>query len=502
MQVAIVGCGVIGAGWAARFLLNGHDVRAWDPAPEAETRLQAVLQKARASLPGLYDRALPPSGQLRFCATLAEAVQGADWVQESAPERLTIKQSLFAGIEPHMTEGAILASSTSNIIPSKLQALCHHPERLIVAHPFNPVYLVPLVEIVGTDVTPSELPLRAAEIMRGIGMHPLVMAREIEGFIGNRLQEAIWRETLWMVKDGIATTAQIDEAILYGFGLRMAQMGQFETCRLSGGEAGMAHFLAQFGPTLADPLTHLTDVPALDAKLIGRITTQSDAQSGGRTIAEMEQARDQNLVALIRALKPRQAGAGAAVRAHEVRLSLPQDTNLPVTARRVIPSTWIDANGHMNEAHYVEVASNASDALTERCGVTAEYIAGGHSHFTAETHVRYLAELLAGEEITVRTQVLHGKGKKTHLFHRFMKTDGTLAATVEVMILHVDLATRRVCAPLPHVAKALETLELAHAAYPPPDGAGRAIGKAWTVASQSAKTSAAGESARSSRWTR
>ena len=477
MQVAIIGCGVIGAGWAARFLLNGHDVRAWDPAPEAEARLQAVLQKARASLPGLYDRALPPPGKLTFCATLADAVTGADWVQESAPERLAIKQTLYAGIEPHMADHAILASSTSGILPSKLQALCRHPERLIVAHPFNPVYLVPLVEIVGTDLTPPELPLRATEILRGIGMHPLVMAKEIEGFIGNRLQEAIWRETLWMVKDGIATTAQIDEAILYGFGLRMAQMGQFETYRLSGGDAGMAHFLAQFGPTLADPLTHLMDVPELDAALIKRITTQSDAQSEGRTIAEMEQARDQNLVALIRALKPRQVGAGATLRAHEARMTLAQDAELPVTAQRMIPSSWIDANGHMNEAHYVEVASNASDALTERCGVTAEYIAAGHSHFTAETHVRYLAELHAGEEITVRTQVLHGSGKKIHLFHRFLKADGTLAATVEVMILHVDLATRKVCAPLAHVAEGLAAFELAHAAYPWPEGAGRAIRK-------------------------
>lgn len=478
MQIAIIDCGVIGAGWAARFLLNGHDVRAWDPAPEAEARLQTVLQKARASLPGLYDRALPPSGRLTFCATLDEAIQGADWVQESAPERLAIKQALYEAIEPHLAEGAILASSTSSILPSKLQALCRHPGRLIVAHPFNPVYLVPLVEIEATEANPPDLSQQAAEMMRSIGMHPLVMAREIDGFIGNRLQKAIWRETLWMVKDSIATTAQIDEAILYGFGLLMAQMGQFETYRLAGGEAGMAHFLSQFGPSLADPLTHLMDVPALDDDLIGRITSQSDAQSAGRAMAEMEQARDQNLVALIRALKPRLAGAGATVRAHEARLPLPQDADLPITARRLIPSSWIDANDHMNEAHYVEVASNASDALTERCGVTADYIAGGHSHFTAETHVRYLAELHAGEEITVRTQVLHGTGKKTHLFHRFLKADGMLAATVEVMILHVDLATRKVCAPLPHVAKMLEAFELAHAAHPCPEGAGRAISQA------------------------
>ncbi|WP_343117416.1 carnitine 3-dehydrogenase [Ostreiculturibacter nitratireducens] len=478
MKVAIIGGGVIGSGWAARFLLNGHDVAVYDPAPDgAARRLEEVLRNARASLPALYDRPLPREGRLHIAASVGEAVAGAAWAQESAPERLEIKRALYAEIEPHLADGAVLASSTSGYKPSQLQALCERPERLIVAHPFNPVYLVPLVEIVGSDQTPQELKARAAEIMRGIGMHPLVMRSEVEGFIGNRLQEAVWRETLWMIRDGIATTQEIDEAILYGFGLRWAQMGQFETYRLAGGAAGMRHFLAQFGPSLAQPLTHLTDVPDLDAALVDRIAAQSDAQSGHLTIPEMERARDANLVALIRALKQRNVGAGRPIREQEAELSIPQGGDLRVTARRVIPPSWIDANGHMNEAHYVEVASNAADALTESCGVTAEYIAGGNSHFTAETHVRYLAELHAGDEIVVRTQVLRGTGKKTHLFHRFEGPAGALAATVEMMILHVDLTTRKVCEPLPHVAAALERLEHAHAHLPRPDGAGRAIGE-------------------------
>ncbi|MER9949508.1 carnitine 3-dehydrogenase [Mesorhizobium sp. M0047] len=476
MKIAIIGCGVIGAGWAARFLLNGFDVCVFDPSPEAADRMQRVLLYARASLPALYDRVLPPPGQLNYAPTTADAVTGADWVQESAPERLELKRALYAAIEPHLKDGAVLASSTSGFRPSELQKLCAAPERLIVAHPFNPVYLLPLVEIVGSDLTPAALKSHAAEILTSVGMHPLVLDREVDGFIGNRLQEAVWRETLWMVKDGIATTAQIDEAILHSFGLRWAQMGQFDSYRLGGGEAGIRHFLAQFGPSLAEPLTHLMDVPELDQALIERIAKQSDAQSNGRSIAQMEEARDASLVALIRALKAQRVGAGATVRTHEAGLTFGQDDEaLVTTTRRVIPPTWTDANGHMNEAHYLEVASNATDALTESCGVTEEYIAAGRSHFTAESHIRYLSELHQGDEITVRTQVLFAQGKKTHLFHRILAPDGTLSATVEVMILHVDLATRAVCPPLPHVGAALERLAAAHATLPRPESAGNAI---------------------------
>lgn len=317
MKVAIIGGGLIGGGWAARFLLNGHDVMVHDPSPGAERRLVQVLDSARECLPALYDRPLPREGRLRWASTVGEAVADAEWVQESVPERLEVKRKVYAEIEPDLGDRAILASSTSGFLPSDLQSESTRPEQLIVAHPFNPVYLIPLVEIVGSDRTPEVVKSRAADVVRSIGMHPLILKREIPGFIGNRLQEAIWRETLWMIKDGIATTQQIDEAILYGFGLRLAQMGQFETFRLGGGEAGMRHFLAQFGPSLKEPLTHLMDVPDLDGKLVDTIAEQSDQQSGQVTIPEMEKARDRNLVALVRALKERRAGAGKTARSHE-----------------------------------------------------------------------------------------------------------------------------------------------------------------------------------------
>lgn len=306
MKAALIGGGVIGGGWAARFLLNGCDVSIYDPDPEAARKVGAVLDNARAALPALYDRDLPPEGRLRFAATLADAVDGADWVQESVPERLELKHKVYGEIG----SAPIVASSTSGFRPSQLNA---QGANVIVAHPFNPVYLLPLVELVGA----TEICEPAAEILRKIGMYPLPVRHEIDAHIADRLLEAVWREALWLIKDGIATTAEIDEAIRMGFGLRWAQMGLFETYRIAGGEAGMRHFLAQFGPALAWPWTKLMDVPELDQAMIETIAAQSDAQSGDRTIRELERERDENLVAMLRALKARGAAAGKVIAEHE-----------------------------------------------------------------------------------------------------------------------------------------------------------------------------------------
>jgi len=309
MKAAIIGGGVIGGGWAARFLLNGWDVAVFDPDPEAERKIGEVLANARHALPALYDKALPREGALTFHADMAEAVEGAAWVQESVPERLEIKHKVYAGIE---TSG-ILASSTSGFKPSELNAA---GASAIVAHPFNPVYLLPLIELVGDPDTCA----RAGDILRSIGMFPLTVRKEIDAHIADRFLEAVWREALWMIKDGVATTAEIDEAIRMGFGLRWAQMGLFETYRIAGGEAGMRHFLAQFGPALKWPWTKLMDVPELDDALVEAIASQSDAQSGDRTIRELERERDENLVAILRALKTQGRAAGQVVADHEARL--------------------------------------------------------------------------------------------------------------------------------------------------------------------------------------
>jgi carnitine 3-dehydrogenase len=463
-KALIVGGGVIGGGWAARFLLNGWDVAVFDPDPEAERKIDEVLANARRSLPGLYERALPTEGRLSYHTDLAEAADGADWVQESVPERLDLKHKMLARIIEAAPETAIIGSSTSGFKPSDLN---QGGSRVIVAHPFNPVYLLPLVELVG-DATQAA---RAAETLRGIGMFPLTLRKEIDAHIADRFLEAVWREALWLVKDGIATTEEIDEAIRMGLGLRWAQMGLFETYRIAGGEAGMRHFLAQFGPALEWPWTRLMDVPKFDDALVELIAGQSDAQSGQRSIRELERLRDDNLVAMMRALKRTGSGAGGVITAHEKTMALPDagPDGLPVTAQMQVPTSWVDYNGHMNEAPYLEVAARASDRLMEMIGADADYIAGGLSYFTAETDIRYLAEIDIGDRITVTTQAVGGNGRKLHLFHRLWTGGERPAATVETLILHINLEQRRVIAPVGDVAEKAERLLAAHADLPRPD---------------------------------
>ena len=469
-RAAIIGGGVIGGGWAARFLLNGWDVALFDPDPDAARKVGAVLERARASLPALYDRPLPPEGALRVCDTLEDAVQGADWVQESVSERLELKHKVYDQIAALLPEGGFIASSTSGFKASDLAAT---GAPVVVVHPFNPVYLLPLVEVTGAP----ELRAKALPVVQSLGMYPLEMQTEIDAFIGNRFQEAIWREALWMIRDGVATTAQIDDAMRMGFGLRLAQMGLFETYRLAGGEAGMASYMEQFGPSLHWPWSKLTDVPELDAALVRTISDQSDAQSGDLSIAELEKLRDDNLVAILRGLRRTESGAGGVIVAHEAQLAAGGEIDgLPITSRRAVPVTWTDYNGHMNEAAYLELGTWATDGLMKLVGADEAYVASGKSFFTVDTRIRYLDEVHRGALLTVTTQVLEGTGKKMKLFHRVLTEDGSLAATIETLMLHTDLTTRRACPPEPQVAQALEDIAARHAGRPA-EGAGGAVGQ-------------------------
>ena len=313
-RVACVGGGVIGSGWAARFALNGIDVSLYDPDPDAGSRAEVVLANAEHAYSRLFGDMRPASGALRIARSVAEAVDGAGFVQESVPERLDLKRRVLAEIGAAAPAGAVVASSTSGLLPSAMQEHMQHPERMLVGHPFNPVYLLPLVEVVaGRDTAPAAVE-RASAVYAGLGMKPLVLRKEIDAFIADRLQEALWREALWLVHDGVATVREIDDAMRYSFGLRWAQMGVFQTYRLAGGEAGMRHFLEQFGPCLAWPWTKLTDVPELDNALIDAIADQSDRQAEGLSIRELERVRDDNLVGILEALErsgPAGWGAGA-----------------------------------------------------------------------------------------------------------------------------------------------------------------------------------------------
>jgi carnitine 3-dehydrogenase len=311
---AVVGCGVIGAAWAARMRLRGIDVRAYDPAPQADRILAEVFDNAVRAWDQL---GLPTDrpGSIERCDSIAEAVAGAELVQESVPEDLAIKHPTLAAIDAAADPTALIGSSTSGFRPSVLAAALTHPERLVVAHPFNPVYLIPLVEVVGGAATAPATIERAMGVYASLGMHPLHVRVENDAFIADRLLEAVWREALWLVNDGVATTAEIDDAIRYGFGLRWAQMGLFETYRIAGGEGGMAHFVRQFGPALEWPWSKLTDVPELTEELVQRIAEQSDAQSGHLGLRELEQARDTNVVSILLALEAQDWGAGRTVKA-------------------------------------------------------------------------------------------------------------------------------------------------------------------------------------------
>ena len=202
---AVIGGGVIGGGWAARFLLNGWDVRVFDPDPEAERKIGEVLANARRSLPGLYDVALPAEGSLRLCATIA----GADWIQESVPERLDIKHRVIREIQASARPDAVLGSSTSGYKPSELADGATNPGQIVVAHPFNPVYLLPLIEVVPHPGTDPVLLGRALELLRSVGLKPLRVRKEIDAHIADRFLEAVWREALWLVKDDVATLKTI-----------------------------------------------------------------------------------------------------------------------------------------------------------------------------------------------------------------------------------------------------------------------------------------------------
>ncbi|MFO1147241.1 MAG: L-carnitine dehydrogenase [Alsobacter sp.] len=295
--VAIVGTGVIGSGWAARCLGRGLEVVAWDPAPGAEARLRAAVEKAWPAMERTGLRR-PSEDALRVVPTLAEAVAEADFVQENAPEREDLKQQLLAEIDVHARPDVVIATSTSGLLPTRLQERTQHPQRVVVGHPFNPVYLLPLVEVVGGKATSPETIERASAFYRAIGMRPLHVRTEIEGFVADRLMEALWREALWLVNDGVATTEEIDAAVVYGCGLRWSLMGTFLTFHLAGGEGGMRHMLHQFGPALKLPWTKLV-APELTEELIDRVADGCEAQAAGRSIAQLETRRDEFLVKLL-----------------------------------------------------------------------------------------------------------------------------------------------------------------------------------------------------------
>lgn len=480
-KAGIIGGGVIGGGWAARFLLNGWDVAVYDPDPEAPRKVGEVIANARASLPALSDGPMPAEGALTFVGSVSEAVMGAHYIQESVGERLDLKHRVLAQIQQAAPLDTPIGSSTSGFKPSQLQENAANPGVIFVAHPFNPVYLLPLAEVVPSPRSTPAVIEAAKEILREIGMFPLHVRKEIDAHIADRFLEAVWREALWLVKDGIATTEEIDEAIRMGFGLRWGQMGLFETYRVAGGEAGMKHFMAQFGPCLTWPWTKLMDVPEFTDELVDLIAGQSDAQSGHHTIRELERIRDANLIGFLRVLKERNWGAGKVLLEHDARrrtaMPAPAITDGPLEmARMTVLPGWIDYNGHMTESRYLFASSETVDAFLRHIGADVAYVGTGFSYYTAETHIMHLGEAKLGDALRGTVQVLAADEKRLHLFVRVEK-DGVALATLEQMLLHVDMKAGR-AAPAPDAIRAvLDPIAAAHANLPRPDAAGRHVGQ-------------------------
>jgi carnitine 3-dehydrogenase len=301
-RVACIGTGLMGGGWVAHFLARGMDVVAQDPDPKAKEKLARTLD---AAWPPLTELGLEPGAsrdRVRVVSSVAEAVKDAEFVQESAPERIDLKIKLLAEIDRHAPPDIVIASSTSGFVMSSMYGECARPERLVVGHPFNPPYLMPLVEVCGGAKTSKEVVDWACRFYEHNGQYALKMVKEVEGFLANRLQQALWNECLMMVRDGLATPEQLNAALRYGPGLRWAMMGHFMLQHMAGGEGGIRHSIDHFAPAEGDGYSYLKSpgyTPALKAEVIAAC----DEITEGKSYQELAKGRDKNLVAFLKALR-------------------------------------------------------------------------------------------------------------------------------------------------------------------------------------------------------
>jgi carnitine 3-dehydrogenase len=299
-RVAVIGCGTVGASWAALFLGHGLDVAAYDPSPGAEERLRSFVEHALDQLAELGTR---EKGELRFSGDLTDVLGAADFVQENVPEDEALKRRTLADIDALTTEGVIVASSTSALLRSSIVAECKTPHRFIVAHPFNPPHLVPLVELIGED---ESIVQQAAEFYRTIGRRPVILRREMPGHIANRLSSALYREAVYLVEQGVASVADIDAALCNGPGLRWAVMGPHMTYHLGGGPGGIEHYLSHLGPSQVRRWASLGN-PTLSPEVQKQIVEGVAEEAGDRSIQELEERRNR---ALLEILKSRTEVAG------------------------------------------------------------------------------------------------------------------------------------------------------------------------------------------------
>ena len=300
--IAVIGTGVIGTGWIIRFLFNKKKVKVFDPSKKQKKFLLNEIKRTSKALERFYAKKINLEKQLFFCNSVQEAVKNVGLIQENAPENEKLKTKVIKDISLSAPKSAIIASSSSGLLPSKIQAQAQNPERVLIAHPFNPVYLLPLVELVPGKKTTKANILKANRFYSKIGMKTLTLKKELPGYLSDRLQESMWRESLHIINEGYASTKDLDDAIIYGPGLRWSLMGTFLTFHLAGGESGMKHMLEQFGPALKLPWTKLK-APKLTDNLKKKIIQGTKIQSKNKSIENLSNLRDNFLIDLQKLLK-------------------------------------------------------------------------------------------------------------------------------------------------------------------------------------------------------
>ena len=302
--VAVVGAGVIGNGWVAAFLGSGRAVRLYDPMPDAGDR---ALEHVASAWDQMVELGLARDRddwrpRLSVHDDLAEAIAGADFVQESTPERAELKRQLFEELDRLLPADVLVGSSTSSLPISELQAQLAGADRFVLGHPFNPVHLIPLVEVGGGEQSAPRAIDLALEFYRSIGKKPIRLNREIFGHIGNRLTAAMFREAVRLVAEGYATVGDIDSAIQNSFALKWAIQGLFTTFHTSGGTGGLADFLPKFAPGIVKRWETMSDPPLQDPQLQALLVRQMDAAAAGRGVEKIAAEQDAKLMAMLKLL--------------------------------------------------------------------------------------------------------------------------------------------------------------------------------------------------------
>ena len=296
-KVAVIGTGVIGTGWIIRFLAHNKTVYAYDKDLKLKKNLIAEIKRTWPYVKKLFNKKSLNLKNFKYFTSIEEALRNADLVQECASENYALKTKLLSLIGKYAKPNVIISSSSSGLLPSRIYSKCKNPERTIIGHPFNPVYLLPAVEIVPGKKTLKKYLDKSKNFYKSISMNPIIVKHELPGYLSDRLQEALWREGLHIINEGHATTEDLDRAIEDGPGLRWSLMGTFLTFHLAGGKAGMRHMLEQFGPALKLPWTKLK-APTLSKKLIDRLVQGTKKQSKGKSVNKISNIRDEYLVEL------------------------------------------------------------------------------------------------------------------------------------------------------------------------------------------------------------